>query len=332
MTKTATMLSGIKPTNLLTLGNYIGAIKNWVKLQHEYRCYFIAVDMHSITVRQDPKALCDNTWFAIATYIASGIDPDGCTLFVQSHVRQHAELAWVMNCYSYMGELSRMTQYKDKSAKAGANIPVGLFTYPALMAADILLYDTNMVPVGADQKQHIELTRDIALRMNGLYGDDTFVVPDPYIPETGARIMDLQNPTGKMGKSDSGENGAIFLNDPPKTIEKKIKRAVTDSGDTIEWSDDKPGVKNLLTIQSVFTGKTTDELVASYAGKQYGHLKVDTAGIVVEELAPVQQKTAELLADKGQLLSILKNGADKAAEHAEQTLQRVYQRVGFTPR
>ena len=331
MTQTPIMLSGIKPTNKLTLGNYIGAIKNWVKLQNEYDCYFIAVDLHSITVRQDPAELRENTLFAIATYLAAGIDLSNATLFVQSHVRQHAELAWALNCYSYMGELSRMTQYKDKSAKAGANIPVGLFTYPVLMAADILLYDTNLVPVGADQKQHLELTRDLAIRMNGIYGDDTFVVPEPYIPEAGARIMDLQEPTAKMGKSDSSENGAIFLADTPKQMEKKIKRAMTDSGSEIAFDDDKPGVKNLISIQSALTGKTVDDIVASYAGKQYGHLKVETAEIVVEELRPVQERTTELLADRGELMRLLKQGAETAAEKAEATLRRVYERIGFAP-
>lgn len=323
------MLSGIKPTNKLTLGNYLGAIKNWVKLQHEYKCYFIAVDLHAITVRQPPDELRENTLFAIATYLASGIDLSSSTLFVQSHVRQHSELAWALNCFSYMGELNRMTQYKDKSVKAGSNIPVGLFTYPALMAADILLYDTNSVPVGADQKQHLELTRDLAVRMNGIYGEDTFVVPEPFIPEAGARIMDLQNPTTKMGKSDSSENGAIFLVDSPKQMEKKLKRATTDSGTEVTFDDDKPGVKNLLGIQSAILGRSIEDLVASYAGKQYGHLKVETAEIVVEELRPVQEKTVELLSDKGELLRMLSAGADAAAEHAEKTLKRVYDRIGF---
>ncbi len=325
------LLSGIQPTNRLTIGNYIGAIKNWVRLQNEYDCYFIAVDLHSITARQDPKELRDNTWFAIATYIASGIDPSKSVLFVQSHVRQHAELAWALNCFTYMGELSRMTQFKDKSTRAGSNIPVGLFTYPALMAADILLYDTDLVPVGADQKQHIELTRDVAIRMNGIYGADTFKVPKPYIAEIGARIMDLQDPTSKMSKSASSESGAVYLSDSPKEIEKKIKRATTDSGTTIEFNDEKPGVKNLISIQSVISGRSPDEIVAGYQGKMYGHLKVDTAEMVIAELKPVQERTAQLLNDKGELLRILRDGAARASERAEQKLRLVFDRIGFAP-
>jgi tryptophanyl-tRNA synthetase len=329
MTARKVMLSAIQPTNRLTLGNYIGAIKNWVRLYESYDCYFFAVDMHSITVRQDPKQLTANTLFAIATYIASGIDPSKCVLFVQSHVRQHAELAWILNCFSYMGELSRMTQFKDKSEKAGTNIPVGLFTYPVLMAADILLYDTEFVPVGADQKQHIELTRDIALRMNGVYGEDTFTVPKPLIAEVGARIMDLQDPTTKMSKSGSSESGAIYLSDSLSDIEKKVKRATTDSGATIEFLDEKPGVKNLIAIQSAISGRTPEAIVQGYQGKMYGHLKVDTAEIIVNELRPVQQRTAELLSDKGELLRILKAGAEKAAIKAERKLRLVSERVGF---
>ena len=324
------MLSAIQPTNALTIGNYLGAIKQWVRYQSQYRCYFFAVDMHSLTVRQDPKALLENTLFAIATYIASGIDPARCTLFLQSHVPQHAELAWVLNCFSYMGELSRMTQYKDKSAKAGQNIAVGLFSYPVLMAADILLYDTNQVPVGADQKQHIELTRDVALRMNALYGDDTFVIPEPFIPELGARIMDLQTPTKKMSKSDSSESGAVYLTDAPKEIEKKFKRAVTDSGTEVTYDEDaKPGVKNLLDIQATITGKSPAALVEQYAGKMYGHLKGDTAAIVIEELRPIQERTRQLMNDKGELLAILRRGAESARTVARCTLERVYRRVGL---
>jgi len=324
------MLSGIQPTNRLTLGNYLGAIKNWVKTQHDAQCYFMAVDQHAITVRQNPADLRENTWFAIATYVAAGIDTQDCTLFAQSHVPQHAQLNWILNCNGYMGELGRMTQYKDKSAKAGANIPVGLFTYPLLMAADILLYDTHLVPVGDDQKQHVELTRDLAQRMNGLYGEDTFVVPEPFIPKVAARIMDLQIPTSKMSKSAVNEGGSIFLNDSPKEIEKKFKRAVTDSGSDIHFDpEQKPGVSNLLSIQSAIRGMSIEQLVASYQGKQYGHLKVDTAAIVIEELRPIQERTEELLRDRGELGKILRKSAEKAATHAEQTLKRVYERVGF---
>lgn len=322
------MVSGIQPTNKLTIGNYLGAIKNWVKLQQEYECYFFAVDLHAITTKQDPKELASNTLFALATYLAAGIDLEHATIFAQSHVRQHAELAWVLNCYSYMGELSRMTQYKDKSSKAGETIPVGLFTYPVLMASDILLYQTDLVPVGADQKQHLELTRDVAIRMNNVYGQ-LFRVPEPYIARVGARIMDLQEPTSKMSKSASAEFGAVFLNDSPKDIEKKFKRAVTDSGSEIAYQDDKPGIKNLIDIQSAITGKSIPSIVESYAGKMYGHLKVETAQIVIEELRPLQDRTQAYLSDRAELERILRSGADKAAIRAEMTLKKVYSSIGF---
>jgi tryptophanyl-tRNA synthetase len=322
------MVSGIQPTNKLTIGNYLGAIKNWVKLQQEYECYFFAVDLHAITTKQDPKELASNTLFALATYLAAGIDLDHATIFAQSHVRQHAELAWVLNCYSYMGELSRMTQYKDKSSKAGETIPVGLFTYPVLMASDILLYQTDLVPVGADQKQHLELTRDVAIRMNNVYGQ-LFRVPEPYIPKVGARIMDLQEPSSKMSNSASAEFGAVFLNDSPKDIEKKFKRAVTDSGSEIGYQDDKPGIKNLIDIQSAITGQSINSIVESYAGKMYGHLKVETAQIVIEELRPLQERTQAYLSDRGELERILRSGAEKAAKRAEMTLKKVYGAIGF---
>ena len=331
MSEKSILLSGIKPTNSLTLGNYIGAIKNWVSLQHDFRCFFFCVDMHSITVRQEPEKLRESSWFAIATYLVAGIDLKHANVFVQSHVPHHAEMAWVLNCFSYMGELSRMTQFKDKSQKSGNNIQVGLFDYPVLMAADILLYDAKAVPVGEDQRQHIELTRDIAVRMNGIYGEDTFVVPEPFIPTVGARIMDLQNPLTKMGKSNSASGGAVYLNDSPKEILKKIKKATTDSGTEVTLSDDKPGVKNLLTIQSAITGKSIEDILPTYEGKMYGHLKVETAEIVVEELRPIQERTQELLNDKAELARILADGAEKAAEHAEKTLSRVYAKIGFIP-
>ena len=322
------MVSGIQPTNRLTIGNYLGAIKNWVNLQRDYECYFFAVDLHAITARQEPRELKENTFFSLATYLASGIDLEHATIFAQSHVRQHAELAWVLNCFAYMGELTRMTQFKDKSSRVGEAIPVGLFTYPVLMAADILLYQTDLVPVGADQKQHLELTRDLALRMNNLYGP-LFKIPEPFIPKVGARIMDLQEPESKMSKSSSSELGAVFLNDSPKEIEKKFKRAVTDSGSEISYSPDKPGIKNLIDIQTVITGRTVDDIVKSYAGKMYGHLKVDTAQIVCDELRPLQERTNRYLNDRGELEQILKKGAAKAAEKAELTLQKVYQAIGF---
>jgi tryptophanyl-tRNA synthetase len=323
------ILSAIQPTNQITLGNYIGAIRNWVQLQSQFDCYFFAVDMHALTVRQNPQELRDNTLFAMATYLAAGIDPSRCVLFIQSQVPQHAELAWIMNCFAYMGELGRMTQYKDKSAKAGQNIPVGIFTYPLLMAADILLYDAQFVPVGADQKQHIEITRDIAQRVNAIYGEDTFVVPEPYIPKIGSRIMDLQDPTTKMSKSGSSEMGAVYITDNPKEIEKKIKRAVTDSGSEIAYSPEKAGVSNLLEIQSALTGRPIEKLVAAYQGKQYGHLKVDTATLVVEALRPIEARTRELLSDRAELIRLLERGADSARQHATRTLARLYDRIGF---
>ena len=323
------ILSGVKPTANLTLGNYLGAVKNWVKLQHEYQCFFMAVDQHAITVRQDPAELRQNTQFALATYIAAGIDPAQSALFIQSHVPAHAQLMWVLNSFSNMGELSRMTQYKDKSQRAGSNIPAGLFTYPLLMAADILLYDTNLVPVGEDQKQHIELTRNLAERLNQLFGDDTFVVPEPFITGPGARIMDLQDPSSKMSKSAETVKGTILLSDSAKTIEKKFKTAVTDSGTEITYSSDKPGIKNLIDIQAAITGRSPSEIAQGYAGKMYGHLKVDTAAIVNAELEPVQKRTAEVLTDPGELARLLREGAKKANEVAVKTLSRIYQRIGF---
>ncbi|MCC6556718.1 MAG: tryptophan--tRNA ligase [Polyangiaceae bacterium] len=325
------MLSAVQPSNRLTIGNYLGALKNWVRLQGDHDCIFFAVDLHAITVAQEPEELRGQTYRAVATYIAAGIDPDRAMLFVQSHVPQHAELAWVLTCFAYMGELSRMTQFKDKSAKQGQNIPAGLFAYPVLMAADILLYQADLVPVGDDQKQHVELTRDLAARMNRLYGDDLFKIPAPCPPPIGARIMSLQDPTAKMSKSDPDPNSAIYLSDPDKVIEKKIKRAVTDSGSEITWDDAKPGIKNLLTIQAAITGKSPEEIVAQYAGKQYGHLKVDTAQIVVEAVRPIRERTDQLLQDLSYLDQILARGAEQARERAERTLVEVHRRVGFIP-
>lgn len=323
------MLSAVQPSNNLTLGVYLGALKNWVRLQEKYDCIFFAVDLHAITVRQDPKLLRQWTREAIATYIAAGIDPEKSLLFIQSHVPAHAELAWALTCFTYMGELGRMTQYKDKSAKQGANIPAGLFSYPVLMAADVLLYQTKLVPVGEDQKQHVELTRDIAGRMNGLYGDDLFTMPEPYTPTVGGRIMSLQDPTAKMSKSDPDPNASIFLNDSDDVIRKKLKRAVTDSGSEITFEDSKPGIKNLLSIQSAITSKSTSELVQSYTGKMYGHLKVDTGDIIAAAVGPIRDKVRELTADPAYLDEILKKGALKARERAEPTLRKVYDRVGF---
>lgn len=324
------MLSAMQSTEKMTLGNYIGALKQWVSMQDQYHCYFFVGDLHALTVpRKAGMSLAENTLLAAATYVAAGIDTKRATLFVQSHVKEHAELQWVLNCHSYMGELNRMTQFKDKSAREGQNIPAGLFTYPVLMAADILLYGTHFVPVGADQKQHVELTRDVAMRMNGLFGDDLFVVPQPLIPARGARIMDLQDPTMKMSKSALSDAGTIFLLDPPEVIEKKLKRAVTDSGSEITYDATKPGIKNLIEIQSVITNKPADEIVKSYAGKQYGHLKVETAQIIISALQPIQKRIKELLDDRTELLHILREGAERARSVASAKVKTVYQRLGL---
>ena len=327
------MLSAVQPSNRLTLGNYLEALKNWVTLQKDYDCLFFAVDLHTITVRQDPKELREQTYRMLATYLAVGIDPEQATLFIQSHVPAHAELAWILNCFTYMGELSRMTQFRDKSAKEKGgqekNVSVGLFTYPALMASDILLYQTHLVPVGEDQKQHVEITRDIAIRMNKVYGDDLFTVPTAYIAPVGARIMSLQNPLIKMSKSDPDLNSAVYLSDSDDQIRNKIKRSVTDSGSEITYEENKPGVRNLIDIQAAITGKSPAEIVTQYVGKQYGHLKVDTAQITAAAIQPIRDHTERLVADKGYLDSLLKQGAQKAQSRAEKTLETVYERIGF---
>lgn len=326
-----TMLSAVQPTNPMTLGNFIGAIRNWAQLQHDYDSIFFAVDQHAITLRQDPIALRDNTYRVMATFIAAGLDPEACTLFVQSHVPEHAQLAWVLLCTSTMGELSRMTQYKDKSAKQGAHIPSGLFAYPTLMAADILLYQTQLVPVGEDQKQHVELTRDLALRMNHAYATELFTVPEAHIPKVGARVMSLQDPTKKMSKSDADPKATIFLTDSNKEIEKKLKSAVTDSGTEITYTAEKPGIKNLIDIQASLLGEEPSSVVARYVGKMYGHLKVETAEVVVSKLGPIRTETDRLLADKTELERILKRCAEKARGRAQQTIRKVYEAIGFVP-
>jgi len=323
------MLSAIQPTSYPHLGNYLGAVKNWVQLQSQYQAYCFIVDLHAITVTQDPKNLRDNTLKAAAFYIAAGLNPETVNLFVQSHVPEHAELAWILTCFSYVGELSRMTQFKDKGAKSGENIGTGLFTYPVLMAADILLYDTNIVPVGEDQKQHVELTRNLALRLNNRFEKEIFVVPEPVIQTVGARIMDLQEPLNKMSKSAQNEKGILFMNDPPKVIEKKIKGAVTDSGSEITFSEEKPGIKNLLQIQSAITGESIPNIVKSYEGKMYGHLKLDTANVVLSEVLPIQERAQELLKHPDTLLDIMHMGAKRARSHAHRTLERVYDAIGL---
>ncbi|MBI4237262.1 MAG: tryptophan--tRNA ligase [Deltaproteobacteria bacterium] len=327
-----TLLSGVKPTNVLTLGNLLGAINNWVALQAQYDCIFLVVDLHAITVAHNPTQLREHTYRVAANYIAAGIDPARAILCCQSHVPQHAELAWVLTCASYMGELNRMTQYKDKSATAGANIPVGLFTYPALMAADILLYRTNLVPVGADQKQHLELARDLAIRMNNRYGTDLFVVPEGFIPPVGARIMSLSDPTAKMSKSDDDPQGTISLTDSDDVIRRKVKRAVTDSGTEITYDETKPGVRNLINIQAAITGRPPVEIVNTYAGKQYGPLKLDTAELIVSAVAPIRERTEQWLRDRTELDRVLQQGAARARAIAQSTLDRVYAAIGFVPR
>ncbi len=312
----------------------MGALKQWVAMQPHYDCLYMLVDLHAITVRQDPKVLHEACLDGLALYIACGIDPEQSTVFMQSHVPEHAQLAWILNCYTQMGELNRMTQFKDKSAKNVSNINAGLFTYPALMAADILVYQANQVPVGEDQKQHLELARDVANRMNNLYGE-VFSVPEPYIPEFGARIMSLQDPAKKMSKSDDNPNNFIGLLEEPKKIAKKIKRAVTDSDEQARIYFDpkqKAGVSNLLTLLSGALDKPVADLVPEYEGKMYGHLKGDVADAVVALIEPIQQRYQALRQDNAELNRIMKAGADAASERAAQTLAKVYQAVGFIPR
>ena len=327
--KRPVMLSGIQPSGDLHLGNYLGAVKNWSALAEEYDCYYFMADMHTITVRQTPADLRRRTVAQLAQYIACGLAPEKNTLFIQSHVPAHAQLGWVLNCYTMFGELSRMTQFKDKSAKNADNINGGLFTYPALMAADILLYQPDFVPVGQDQKQHCELTRDIAIRFNNLYGE-TFKVPEPYIPKVGARIMSLGTPTNKMSKSDP--QGCVFLMDSPDEIARKFKRAVTDS-DTehcVRYNpENKPGVANLMSIYSSVTGKTFAEIEAEFDGKGYGAFKPAVGEAVVETLRPIREEAERLLKDKAYLEGIYRDGAAKASRVANRTLGKVYRKIGF---
>lgn len=325
------VFSGAQPSGQLSIGNYIGALRQWVKMQDTYDCLYCVVDEHAITVRQDPAMLRNACYDTLAMYLSIGIDPNKSTVFLQSHVSAHAELGWILNCYTQMGELSRMTQYKDKSARYENNVTVGLFDYPCLMAADILLYKANKVPVGIDQKQHLELTRDIAERFNGLYGD-VFVLPEPYIPESGAKVMALQDPTKKMSKSDENRNNVITLLEESKSIVKKIKRAVTDSDEppVIKYDKNlKPGVSNLLELMSSVTDKSIDDLVASFEGKMYGHLKTETADAVVAFLEPIQKRFAELRSDESYLRKVFEEGALKANEKAQKTLKEVQNAIGF---
>ncbi|MBM6723874.1 tryptophan--tRNA ligase [Pseudoflavonifractor phocaeensis] len=326
------LLSGIQPSGDLHLGNYLGAIKNWAELSEQFDCYWFMADLHTITVRQDPAELRRRTLTQIATYIACGLDPEKNTIFVQSHVHQHAELGWVLDCYTMFGELSRMTQFKDKSAKHADNINAGLFTYPCLMAADILLYQPDFVPVGEDQKQHVEICRDIANRFNHAHGE-VFKVPQPYIPKAGARVMSLNQPDTKMSKSIP--EGCVFLMEKPEDIMRKFKRAITDS-DTERCvrfdREAKPGVSNLMNIYSAITGKSYEEIEREFEGKGYGAFKPVVGEAVVELLRPIREETQRLLSDKAYLEGVYRAGAEKASYVAEKTLRKVYKKVGFLAR
>jgi len=326
------IFSGIQPTGHLHLGNYLGALRNWVRLQDEFECLYCVVDMHAITVWQEPRELRDSSRTAAAAMIACGVDPASSIIFVQSQVAAHAQLAWIFNCVARLGWLNRMTQFKDKSAKGGEGAAsVGLFTYPILQAADILLYRPAYVPVGEDQRQHLELTRDLAQRFNHRY-KKAFRLPEPYILKATAKITDLQDPTAKMSKSGSSPSGIIDLLDDPKVSAKKIRSAVTDSGSEVRFDpEEKPGVSNLLTIYAALTGRTVDDLEASYAGQGYGALKGDLADVVVEFVTPFRDRTLELLEDQQQLADVLAQGAATAGAVAESTLADVYERVGFVP-
>jgi tryptophanyl-tRNA synthetase len=331
MSEKKTIFSGIQPSGGLTLGNYLGAIKNWVALQDEYQAIFCIVDLHAMTVPKEPKDLRKNTYEVLANYIASGLDPNQATLFIQSHVSAHAELAWLLDCFSYYGELSRMTQFKDKSQKNEGNITAGLFNYPVLMAADILLYQTDLVPVGEDQRQHLELTRNIAQRFNNRFSP-TFVVPEPYIAPVGAKIMDLQEPTSKMSKSNENQNSYILLSDSDDDIVRKFKRAVTDSYGEIRYTEDQPGVKNLIDIYSKITGDSAGEIVERYQSKGYAALKESTAEVVVGELRPIRETAEALMKNKDYLEAVYKKGAEKAERAALKTLRKVKKKVGLIPK
>ena len=326
------ILSGIQPSGYLTLGSYLGAIKNWAALADEYDCFYMLADMHTITVRQTPADLRRRTLTQLAAYIACGLDPEKNVLFVQSHVPAHAQLGWVLDCYTMFGELSRMTQFKDKSAKNADNINAGLFTYPALMAADILLYQADLVPVGGDQKQHVELCRDVANRFNGIYGN-VFKVPEPYIPKVGARVMSLTSPENKMSKSDKDPNGCVYVLERPEDVARKFKKAVTDSEACVRYDPvAKPGVSNLMQIYSVTTGRSFEEIEREFAGHGYGDFKAAVGESVVEMLRPIREETERMLGDKAWLQGVYRDGAEKAARVANRTLGKVYKKVGFIDR
>jgi len=325
------IFSGIQPTGYITLGNYLGALKNWVNLQNDYNCIFSVVDLHSITVRQESAALRKRCMDFLTQYLACGIDGEENIVFFQSHVSAHAELSWILNCYTYMGELNRMTQFKDKSAKHADNINAGLYTYPVLMAADILLYQTDLVPVGIDQKQHLELCRDIANRFNGVYGE-VFKIPEPYIPKEAAKIMSLQEPTSKMSKSDPNVNGFISILDDPDTIRRKFKRAVTDSEGVIAYRDGKDGINNLLNIYSAVTGQSVENALSEFEGLGYGALKERVAEAVIEELRPMQERYADLSKNKDYINKIYTEGAKRASYLASKTMRKVHRKLGYVDR
>lgn len=323
-----TIFSGIQPSGDLTIGNYFGAIKNWLKLKDEYNCFFCIVDLHAITVKQEPKKLREKILEVLAIYLACGIDPNKSNLFIQSHVSTHAELSWILNCYTYMGELSRMTQYKEKSLKVGESIPVGLFTYPILMASDILLYNTDLVPVGSDQKQHLELARDIAERFNSLYSE-TFKIPEPYIVQNSSRIMSLQNPLKKMSKSDENENSYLKIMDDENSIKRKISRSITDSMGVISYNDDQPGIKNLINILISITGETPKEVEERFEGKGYGELKKELTSLLVDELSPIQKKVNEFMKNKDYLEEVYTKGKETAYVVSNKILRKVKRKIGF---
>lgn len=326
-----TIFSGMQPSGLVTLGNYLGALNNWTKLQDEFNCLYCIVDMHAITVRQDPAKLRKQARQLLMQYLAVGLDPEKNIIYYQSHVPQHAELGWVLNCYTYMGELNRMTQFKEKCLTHANNINAGLFTYPVLMAADILLYQADLVPVGEDQRQHLEITRDIAGRFNGIYGD-VFKIPEAYIGKVGARIMALQEPTKKMSKSDENKNNTIALMDEPAVIMNKIKRAMTDSDNEVRFSEDKPGISNLLSIYCAVAGKTLQEAEKEFQNTSYGAFKIAVGEAVIANLEPIQKKVKDLEKNQDYMDSVIREGAEKAARIANKTLRKVHKKIGFPPR
>ena len=328
--KNKVVFSALKPTGDMTIGNYIGALKNMVEMANQYDCYYAVADLHSLTVDNLPADLRRRTYDFMALFLAIGLDPEKCTLFTQSHVPAHAELAWVLNCHTQFGEARRMTQFKEKSEKAPENVNVGLFAYPTLMAADILLYQAELVPVGKDQMQHLELARNIAERFNYKYSP-TFVVPDGIVPKSGAKIYSLLDPTAKMGKTDDNVNGTVFLLDDPDTVMRKFKRAVTDSDSVVKFSEEKPGISNLLTIYSTFGGVTIEQAEKEFAGADYATFKTRVGEAVVEYFRPIRQTYNRLIADKGYLDEVMKMGANKAARVAYKTLAKVYRKIGLVP-